>query len=133
MNATILITDPAATVRSLVRHILESEDFSVEEACNGAEAIVALEQRPPALVLADLDLPPSGSPDSIMRLCRRDGIPIVALALRPDIEVARAWLAQGCMALLAKPIGAADLVAAVRTVLTNSAAVRSSRCTRSRK
>lgn len=53
----ILVVDDEATNRTLVRRVLESVGHSVEEACDGAEAIAAVARELPDLVLLDLEMP----------------------------------------------------------------------------
>ena len=53
----ILIVDDQAEVRELVRRTLESDGWGVREASNGIEALVAIEERPPTVMLLDLMMP----------------------------------------------------------------------------
>lgn len=57
MEARILVVDDEAANRALVRRLLTSEGYDVEEAVDGNEAAAAIERRLPDLVLLDVEMP----------------------------------------------------------------------------
>jgi two-component system chemotaxis response regulator CheY len=54
---TCLVVDDSKVIRKVARHILETLEFSVEEACNGREALTQCETMPPDVVLLDWNMP----------------------------------------------------------------------------
>ena len=54
---TCLVVDDSRVIRKVSRHILESLDFTVEEAENGRKALSAAAIRMPDLVVTDWDMP----------------------------------------------------------------------------
>lgn len=55
---TILLVEDEADLRETIREVIAEEGYTVEEAANGAEALVWLERHPaPCLVLLDLMMP----------------------------------------------------------------------------
>jgi CheY-like chemotaxis protein len=68
MAARILIADDSATIRRLIRGILEYRGYQIVEAANGAEAEQALQREAGALQLAILDL----------KMPERDGLDVLA-------------------------------------------------------
>jgi CheY-like chemotaxis protein len=68
MAARILIADDSATIRRLIRGILEYRGYQIVEAANGAEAGQALQREAGALQLAILDL----------KMPERDGLDVLA-------------------------------------------------------
>lgn len=55
--ATCLVVDDSRTVRKAARRILEKLGFTVAEAADGAEALVACRTKLPELVLLDWNMP----------------------------------------------------------------------------
>jgi DNA-binding response OmpR family regulator len=56
-KADILIVEDHATMRGSVRMLLEPEGFEIREAADGAMALEMARERPPDLMLLDLNLP----------------------------------------------------------------------------
>ena len=54
---TCLVVDDSKVIRKVARHILETLDFSVSEAQDGNEALVACQATPPDVVLLDWNMP----------------------------------------------------------------------------
>jgi two-component system chemotaxis response regulator CheY len=54
---TCLIVDDSKVIRKVARHILESLQFSVEEAGDGAEAMTQCESSVPDVILLDWNMP----------------------------------------------------------------------------
>ena len=57
MQGRILIVEDHPTMRGALRLILESEGLDVEEASDGARALVAIRDAPPDVVFLDLNIP----------------------------------------------------------------------------
>ena len=53
----VVLADDDQSIRLMVRHVLESEDFDIVEASDGLEAIKLVEKHHPALVLLDAVMP----------------------------------------------------------------------------
>ena len=54
---TCLVVDDSKVIRKVARHILETLDFSVDEACDGAEALTRCRAGSPDVVLLDWNMP----------------------------------------------------------------------------
>lgn len=54
---TCLVVDDSKVIRKVARHILETLDFNVEEAGDGAEAMTQCEANMPDVVLLDWNMP----------------------------------------------------------------------------
>jgi two-component system, chemotaxis family, sensor kinase CheA len=79
----VLVADASAFSRGMVRSGLDMAGYVVLEAANLDEVLSKLEQQPVSVVLAALDLPPSGSSAVLAALGRRpewEKIPVLALA-----------------------------------------------------
>lgn len=57
MPKTCLIVDDSKVIRKVARHILESLDFSVDEAEDGEEALARVQQHVPDVILLDWNMP----------------------------------------------------------------------------
>jgi two-component system, chemotaxis family, chemotaxis protein CheY len=57
MSKTCLVVDDSKVIRKVARHILETLDFSVEEAGDGREALDAVAKEIPDVVLLDWNMP----------------------------------------------------------------------------
>jgi two-component system chemotaxis response regulator CheY len=52
-----LVVDDSKVIRKVARHILETLNFTVDEACDGAEAMAACQQKVPDIILLDWNMP----------------------------------------------------------------------------
>ncbi|MGA3009808.1 MAG: chemotaxis protein CheW [Terracidiphilus sp.] len=89
----ILVADPSAFSRGLVRSGLEMAGYIVFEAASLDEAIARLEQQPVNVVVAALDLPPNGASALLAAICSRpewEKIPVMAVADSTDHVLATA-------------------------------------------
>jgi DNA-binding NarL/FixJ family response regulator len=116
----VLIADDHALVRAGLRMIVEDENdlAVVGEAADGEEALrLALAERP-AVLLADLRMPP---PDGIelARLLREQApeIKTIIVSAHEDPEIMRDAMRSGAAAYVIKREGPTALLDAIRTVM----------------
>ena len=119
-TGTILIIDDDVGVRTIVRHVLQRDGFTVIEAPNGLIGHArALEFRPD-LIIIDWMMPELDGHDAAIRL-KADpftaAIPIVMLTSRSQAEDKVAALAAGVQDFLTKPFAPPVLTASVRQQL----------------
>ena len=113
----ILIVDDDREILAVERAVLTDEGFTVREANNGAEALVALETDPPAMIVLDVQMPGIDGPTFARELrTRLRHVPLVILtaAADPKHEADRC----NAEAYLAKPFRAEDLLKLVRRFST---------------
>jgi CheY-like chemotaxis protein len=72
----ILVVDDDAEIRELLTTALVGEGYTVDEACDGGEALTLLEQRPYDLVLSDLHMPRVDGPSLYETLRTRHHFPV---------------------------------------------------------
>jgi len=104
---TILVVEDDPGVRELVALYLADEGFPVEEACDGAEAIAALERHQPtpdyySLMLLDMMLPAVDGL-GVLRYLADDGPRLPVVAMSADHERLVRAVAAGADATIAKP------------------------------
>jgi signal transduction histidine kinase len=115
----ILIADDNADMRSLLRHVLGRE-FRVRLARNGRQALEAVQERAPDLVLTDVMMPEMSGTD----LCRElkgapetSGIPVILLTSKAERSMKIEGLELGADDYVTKPFHARELRARVRSLV----------------
>lgn len=119
----VLVVDDDEDLRRLIVRFLSARGYEMVEAGSGAEALVALAQARPALVLLDLNLPGMNGLDFIPEALELDpNVGIVMLTGAADAATATRCLREGAMDFVAKPFELADLDVIVRRSLEQRAA-----------
>lgn len=121
--AHVLVVDDTASVTELFRMMLEMEGYSVAIAGDVQEALAALDERIPDLILLDIMLPEASGLD-LCRMIRenpqRSGIPIVIVSAKSELEEVQAGLEAGADRYLLKPVSKSELTDAVHEALSAS-------------
>jgi DNA-binding response OmpR family regulator len=118
----VLVVDDGDLDRKIVRDLLESAGYEVEEAADGETALRLLYQRQPDLVLLDVVLPRMDGWTICRRIRELCDTPVIMLtSLNSEDEIARG-LDLGADDFISKPIGATSLLARVRAVLRRAGA-----------
>jgi DNA-binding response OmpR family regulator len=116
-HSLILVVDDDPGILKLVRLELTEQDFRVITAENGEDAIRAVEEHHPDLVVLDVVLPDISGLEVLRRLRQRSPIPIILLTAKGgDADKVRG-LEMGADDYLAKPFNPEELSARVRAVL----------------
>jgi two-component system cell cycle response regulator DivK len=117
MSKRILLVEDQEDNMQILRDVLTSADFEIDEAENGVEALAAVAKQRPDLILMDIQLPIMDGYEATRRI-KADpalkSIPIIAVtsyALGGDEDRARA---AGCDDFVAKPYSPKQLLAKVR-------------------
>jgi CheY-like chemotaxis protein len=109
----VLIVDDDVATLAAERELLAESGFRVVEAHDGAEALLAVQQDPPAVVVLDVQMPGMDGPSFAreLRMALRH-VPLVILTgvADPRREADRC----NAEAYLAKPFDAQELVSVVR-------------------
>ncbi|MDT8283520.1 MAG: EAL domain-containing protein [Gammaproteobacteria bacterium] len=122
----VVLADDDPSIRLMVRHVLESEDFDIVEASDGIEAIKAVEKYHPALILLDAVMPGIDGFTTCQRI-KDNGhtdIPVMMITgLDDDASVERAYEV-GAIDFITKPIKWAVLKHRVKSVVAKVIAER---------
>lgn len=116
----ILVVDDVADNREIVRARLESQGYIVETANDGEEALRAITDRTPDLVLLDVMMPKLDGIETVKRLKADKSlpfIPVVLLTAKTDTKDVVAGLEAGADEYLTKPFDHGALLARVRAML----------------
>jgi two-component system KDP operon response regulator KdpE len=114
----ILIVDDELQIRKLLQTGLKGYGYQVVTAANGAEALTAMVQHMPNLVILDITL--GDDPDGL-EVCRRlrqwSQVPIIMLSVRGDERTKVHALDAGADDYLTKPFSMEELRARIQAVL----------------
>jgi CheY-like chemotaxis protein len=112
----IVIVDDEKNFWNLLEGLLSEEGHEVETATNGAEALAAVEQAHPDLMLLDLHMPILDG-FAVLEHLRRSGrtFPVVVVTARSDLT--ETALAQGAARVLTKPLDVNALLEAIRALV----------------
>ena len=113
----ILVVDDEKHIVELARLYLEKEDYRVEAAYDGVEALAKTKSLQPALVVLDLMLPEIDGWEVCRRVRGESDVPIIMLTARDDDVDKIVGLEMGADDYLTKPFNPRELVARVRAVL----------------
>jgi two-component system, OmpR family, phosphate regulon response regulator PhoB len=124
MSAKVLVVEDEEAISQLLAYNLEREGFRVDVAPDGDEALVAVSEARPDLVLLDWMLP-NVSGIELCRQLRARGdtreIPIIMLTARGEEDDRIRGLDRGADDYVTKPFSMSELVARMRAVLRRTA------------
>src|SRR5512145_349691 len=119
-SITILYVEDNPDNRMLIRRVLMSEDYIVEEASSASEALEKLKTLRPHLILMDINMPEMDGytlTSKIRQLPSMGGIPIIALTanvMKGDREKS---LEAGCDGYIQKPIDIDTIISQIQRYL----------------
>lgn len=116
--AAILLVEDKDSLRAMLRLALEAQGHAVIEARDEPEAIAALRDSQPAIVLSDLRLP-NGDGLGVLRAAREADaeMPVIVMTAHGSIQDAVAAMKQGALDFLAKPVDPDHLLLLVERAL----------------
>jgi excisionase family DNA binding protein len=105
----VLVVDDDARLREFVRINLEVEGYSVREAASGEEALEAIEDQAPELVLLDVVMPGIDGWQMLQRMQERHGsIPVIMFSGQVDATADAEQ--RGARGFIAKPFDPQQLI-----------------------
>jgi len=118
----ILVVEDESSVMQFLVALLVDADYSVIQARNGVEAMVALTapaQEMPAAMLLDLGLPLEGGVSvlSFLRNVLQSSMPVIVVTGRQDADEEAAVRALGITAFLRKPANTQQILSTLSTAL----------------
>jgi two-component system, OmpR family, response regulator ResD len=113
----VLVVDDEPIVREVLQRYLSRGGFQVETAADGRQALDALNERPPDLVLLDLMLPRIDGFEVFSRISAGATSPVIMLTARGAEADRVGGLEMGADDYVSKPFSPAEVVARVRAVL----------------
>lgn len=114
----ILVVDDEREVREVLRDFLETKGYVVSVASTGEEALTAVQQHQPCLILLDLMMPGMNGLETIQRIREIDrAVGIIMVTAVADPKIAKEAIAQEAYDYITKPIDLGYLELAILTKL----------------
>jgi CheY-like chemotaxis protein len=117
----VLIAEDNAINRELLRELLEARGHTVVEACNGQEALDALKQAQPDILLLDINMPVMDGFTAVRKIRENPHLatlPILAVTANVMLGEREKILNSGFDGYLPKPINARALTEEVERLLS---------------
>jgi DNA-binding response OmpR family regulator len=121
---SILVVEDEEGIAEAVRARLDSEGYSVRVAADGPEALQAVAEQTPDLVVLDLMLPGMDGLEVCQEIQKREWVPVLMLTARTDEADKMAGFAVGADDYLTKPFSMRELAARVRAILRRMERIR---------
>ncbi|MFN6194663.1 MAG: sigma-54-dependent transcriptional regulator [Planctomycetota bacterium] len=124
-NFELLIVDDEPDLRWVLRGLFEDEGFVVREAADGDDALRAIAESSPDVVLSDMRMPRLPGIE-LLRTLRRDApeVPVVLLSAVEDLATAVEAVKEGAFDYQAKPYEPQRLLLSVRRAAEQSRLTR---------
>ncbi len=113
----VLVVDDENAIRRYLKTALAAQGFGVYEAANGQEALSAVVENRPDVIILDLGLPDFDGIEVTRRLREWSQTPIIILSVREAEQDKIAALDAGADDYLTKPFGTGELMARMRVVM----------------
>lgn len=122
--ATILLIDDEQSIRSVLRDILELEDYEVDEAKDGLEALAKIKQSKYDVIVCDIKMPKMDGMDVLDRIqTLTPDIPVIMISGHGNIETAVEAVKKGAFDYISKPLDMNRILITIRNALDRSSLV----------
>jgi two-component system response regulator FlrC len=114
---TVLIIEDDAEMRAMLRDLLETDGFRVEESGGGDGALGAMESASPHLVVLDREMPGRNGLELLLTIrASHPRVPVVVITAFGGPSARAEALRRGATSYLEKPFRAATLLGTVRAL-----------------
>jgi len=118
MSARILIVDDEKPIRESLQGLLEDENYVIDCAASGEEAVVRFRKTPADCILLDIWLPGIDGLETLSRLKQLDSeIPVIMMSGHATIDTAVRATRQGAFDFLEKPLSSERLLILIRNAV----------------
>ena len=119
MPHTVMVVDDDPDILDMTRLVLEGGGYRVLPAGSGAEALRALEQSRPDLILLDINMPDMDG-WQVLRVLKVDerttAIPVAMFSIKMEVRDRLHGLQEGAFDYITKPFSTDDLLQRVRRI-----------------
>ncbi len=123
-GARILVVDDDTSIRTLLRRLLTTEGYAVDEAADGPTALEKTRTFAPDLVLLDIMLPGQDGLDVLEGLRRTSDVPVILLTAKGDEAHRVLGFRFGADDYVVKPFSTAELAGRIAAVLRRAGTTR---------
>ena len=117
-NINILIAEDNDISRELMANVLKTQGFNIIPACDGDEAITAIEDNLPDLAFVDLNMEPKGGFAFVQHLVAYDiNVPVVIITADESTDVLIRAQELGVTRVLQKPVEPDRLINIAQSIL----------------
>jgi DNA-binding NtrC family response regulator len=122
--AKVLIVDDEQSIRRAFRNILEMQEFQVEEAADGLEALAKVKQWKPDVLIMDIKMPKMDGMEALEKLQSLvPDLPVIMISGHANIDTAVEAVRKGAFDFFAKPPDLNRVLITVRNALDRSSLV----------
>lgn len=119
-HATVLVVDDEESIRESLRMVLEYEDYRVEEAASGREALAKVATFDPAAVLLDIKMPEMDGLEVLAGFRERGyTMPVLVITGHGDIATAVEATRKGAFDFFEKPLQRERVLLSLRNAVEN--------------
>ena len=124
MTPSILIVDDESPIRNALREILELEDYKVEEAKDGVEAINLAKKNKYDVIICDIKMPKMDGMEVLEKLSiLSPDTPVIMISGHGNIDTAVDAVKKGAFDFISKPPDLNRLLITIRNALDKSSLV----------
>ena len=123
-GARILVVDDDTSIRTLLRRLLSTEGYAVDEAADGPTALEKIPSFGPDLLLLDIMMPGQDGFDVLAGLRETSDVPVILLTAKGDEAHRVLGFRFGADDYVVKPFSTAELVGRIGAVLRRTCASR---------
>ena len=113
----ILIVDDEELIRNVIKEYLTLENYFVEEACDGQEAILKAKSKDYDLIIMDIMMPKLDGFQAVKEIKKEKNIPFIMLSARGEEYDKLVGFDLGIDDYVTKPFSPKELVARVKAVI----------------
>ncbi|NVO07428.1 MAG: response regulator [Rhodoferax sp.] len=116
MNKHVLVVDDSASVRCVIRHLLEDRGYTVSEAGDGQEALRYLDGRAVQMIVCDVHMPKMNGIEFVRTMRQSPAhraVPTLMLTAEPASRAPELGLASEAKSWMVKPFAPSALLKTV--------------------
>src|SRR3990167_2283629 len=118
MAKTILVVEDDAALQKYLKELLMSEDFAVQTASDGVQALNTIQKLPPDLVILDLGLPNMSGESVCMEIRKKyPNLRVIILTAKDDVSDIIKGFSFGADDYMTKPFNTDELLARINARL----------------